>query len=518
MKKLLEQIQLLWSQLGMNQRITLVMSSFGIMAVMLGMLYWSGRPNYRLLYGRMDTQDMAEVVEYLDQNEIAYKLNDSGTSVYVSSDSVAKVRMEMATRGIPQGGSVGYEIFDRGNFGISDFIQRTNYIRAIQGELSRTIAQLNGVKAARVMVVMPENKLLVNTVKGRATASVFVDTGAMRLDRESVNSVRFLVANSVEGLLLEDVAVVDQRGNVLSEELQETGIAGSSGQLKYRQELESYFSEKVETMLGRVVGMNNVVARVSVDVDTDALTKIDRLFDPESQVVRSQTQTEDTTISSETRQGQALAGVAGNIPATQAGGQDVPTNSTQETHKNKNISYEINETTVEVVKTPGSIRHISAAVFVAMKAEGGGAAAKTVARSEEAMSQLQVMVVNALGGATSGNVEVTLQEMPFTDTTIQSGGGVSWVDYAYPWMDLIKPLAGLMVAAVIFFVFMRMIKRHKAQGDMIKLFHGEEGAVGAGGVDLENAPLTADTLNQLIQQRPENIGLALKQWASTEKN
>ena len=148
------------------------------------------------------------------------------------------------------------------NFGISDFIQRTNYIRAIQGELSRTIAQLNGVKAARVMVVMPENKLLVNTVKGRATASVFVDTGAMRLDRESVNSVRFLVANSVEGLLLEDVAVVDQRGNVLSEELQETGIAGSSGQLKYRQELESYFSEKVETMLGRVVGMNNVVARV----------------------------------------------------------------------------------------------------------------------------------------------------------------------------------------------------------------------------------------------------------------
>lgn len=521
MNNFLNQIKSFWNELGLNQKVTLSVAALGIIGVMSAVIMWSGKPDFQLLYGRMDAQDMADVVEHLDQNAIPYKLSAGGGSISVPAERVAKVRMELATQGIPQGGSVGYEIFDRGNFGISDFIQRTNYVRAIQGELSRTIAQLQGVKSARVMVVMPENKLLVNNVKSRATASVFVETGGHSIGIDAVNSIRFLVANSVEGLLLEDVAVVDHRGNVLTEALQETGIAGTSGQLKYRQELELYFTAKVESMLGAILGPDSVVARVSVDVDTEAHTKVDRIFDPEGQVVRNQTQTEDSMTTSETRSGQqAVAGVAGNIPAAQIGGGEAgPTSTTQEVHKNKNIAYEINESTIETVKTPGGINNITASVFIAMAMQGEGEAAKPLSRGPEEIAQLKQMVVNALGVSNNGMLaEVSIQEMPFKveSPVVAMAGGPSFVDSLTPWMEFLRPVGGLALAAFIFLVFLRLIKKHKSESIAFEKLNEEETKSSGSGFDFENTPLTPEALTQLIQQKPENISLALKNWVSSE--
>jgi flagellar M-ring protein FliF len=184
---------------------------------------------------------------------------------------------------------VGFEIFDRSNFGISDFVQRTNYTRALQGELSRTVAQMQGVKSARVMVVLPESRLLVRTTDSRPTASVFVDTGSAQLDKAAVNSIRSLVASSVEGLKVDDVAVIDNAGNVLSEDLKSDPQLGNAASVvKYKQQTEEYLASKVETMLAKVLGAGNSVVRVSATINTEAATMTEERFDPEGQVPRQE--------------------------------------------------------------------------------------------------------------------------------------------------------------------------------------------------------------------------------------
>ena len=172
----------------------------------------------------------------------------------VPQDKVYTMRMQLASKGIPQGDGVGFEIFDKPNFGISDFVQRANYLRALQGELARTIGQLDEVKAARVMIVLPENRLLLDKDK-HPTASVFVRVrGASPLGPQTINSIRFLVANSVEGLKPNHVAVIDNLGN--TEEISDNdSMAGvSSSQLGARRALEQYLSKKAQDMLETVLG------------------------------------------------------------------------------------------------------------------------------------------------------------------------------------------------------------------------------------------------------------------------
>ena len=162
----------------------------------------------------------------------------------------------------------------------------------MQGELARTITQLQGVRAARVMIVQPENRLLITEQGVKATASVFVDLGGGRLDLDQVDAIRHLVANAVQGLAADQVAVVDNRGRTLSAELKQDPMLGSAtSQMRYRQQVEDYLSKKVETMLATVIGPGNAVVRVSAEIETDATTQTSEKYDPDGQVVRSQTQT-----------------------------------------------------------------------------------------------------------------------------------------------------------------------------------------------------------------------------------
>src|SRR5208283_1756346 len=195
---------------------------------------------------------------------------------------------QMAGKGIPQGEGVGFEIFDKANFGISDFVQRANYTRAVQGELARTIGQLDQVDSARVMIVMPENRLLTDAQR-KPTASVFVRVkGAAQLPASAVNSIRFLVANSVEGLQVNNVSVVDNMGNVLSQNDDNDSVAGlSNNQLAARRNFEQYLSKKAESMLNQVLGQGQAVVRVSAEINWDTTTRKEEKFDPDSAVAKS---------------------------------------------------------------------------------------------------------------------------------------------------------------------------------------------------------------------------------------
>ena len=213
--QLTRQLGAIWNQLGLNQRVSVILSGVAVIGGLIGIAAWSRRDNYELLYGRLDDAEAARVVAALDEAKIPYKPGQG--SIYVPSDRKHAVRMKLAAKGIPRGDGVGYEIFDKSNFAISDFVQRANFVRALQGELARTIGELEEVESARVSVTMPENRLLVDP-KRHSTAAVFIK-GRSRspLAAQSVNAIRFLVANSVEGLQPNHVSVVDSLGNVLSE-------------------------------------------------------------------------------------------------------------------------------------------------------------------------------------------------------------------------------------------------------------------------------------------------------------
>src|SRR6478735_7574773 len=348
MKKFAQSLLALWQQLGLNQRVSLGVAALAVAGGLIAVVMWSRRPDFQLLYARMGDKDSAAVISYLQSQNIPHQISSGGTAVSVPADRVYKLRMDLAGKGIPSGEGVGFEIFDKGQFGLSDFVQRTNYLRALQGELARTISQLSGVRTARVMIVQPENRLLLTDQGVKPTASVFVDMGGSRLETDQVNAIRHLVANAVQGLNPDQVAVVDNRGHVLSEELKQDPTLGTaSSQMRYKQQVEDYLGKKVETMLGLVIGPGQAVVRVSAEIDTEATTITAEKYDPDGQVVRSQTSTEDNNNSTETRGGGGAVGVSANVPEKTASDQTStsrPVSNSEQVRKNRTTTYEINRT------------------------------------------------------------------------------------------------------------------------------------------------------------------------------
>lgn len=532
MKNFTQSLFDLWKQLGLNQRVSLVVAAIAVFGGIAGVVMWSQRPDMQLLYARMGDKDAAAVISQLQTQNIPHEVTAGGTAVMVPSDQVYKLRMDLAAKGIPSGEGVGFEIFDKGQFGLSDFVQRTNYLRAVQGELSRTITQLHGVRAARVMIVQPENRLLLTEQGVKSTASVFVDVGGGRMEIDQVNAIRHLVANAVQGLLPDQVAVIDNRGRTLSEELKQDPMLGSaSSQMRYRQQVEEYLSRKVESMLSAVIGPGNAVVRVSAEIETEATTQTAERFDPDGQVIRSQTRTEDTTNSSETRTAGGSAGVSANVPEKTAGAPETarPVSTSDQSRKNSTTSYEINRTVTNTTRNPGTVKSVTAAVFVAPRmvtpsvdpaAPAGAPAAQPQAqkRTAEELDSLRQIVVNALGlkaaPGQSLDTIVSLQETEFQSTmplpeqiaAIQGESRIS------TWLDLAKRWVGIVGALVVLAIFWRLLSRQKPEPVPVEVLSlSPQDASRA----LPNAAnITPEILNDLIRQKPANVGIALRDWVS----
>src|SRR5258706_9133417 len=309
------QLKTIWKELGVNQRVSVALASALVVGGLLSLVFWSSHTEYALLYGKLEGAEASKVTAALDDAKVPYKV--SGTSILVPSDKVHAMRMQLAGKGIPRGEGVGFEIFDKPNFGISDFVQRANYLRAVQGELSRTISQVDQIESARVMVVMPENRLLVDNQK-KPTASVFVRVrGNATLPAQTVSAIRFLVANAVEGLNSNSVSVVDNLGNVLSENNSDDSNTGlTSTQLAARKNLEQYLAKKAEGLLEKALGPGQAIVRVSADINFDTVTRTEEKFDPDGQVVRNSTSNDETVDSQTFRDASGVPGVQTNTGGT----------------------------------------------------------------------------------------------------------------------------------------------------------------------------------------------------------
>jgi len=406
-KELLKQLAGIWSELGLNQKVTVITAGFAVVAALVAVLVWGGRTDYSLLYGNLDTAEAGRVTQALDASSVKYKISQGGGSIYVSSSQVHQMRMQLATQGIPKGEGIGYELLDKNTLGMSDFMQHANYNRAVQGELARTIAKFNGIDSARVMIVSPENRLLIDPGR-HATASVFLTMRRMsRPSSETVNAIQMLVANSIEGLSVNHVSVVDNSGNVLSIHDEEGSlVAVTSSRLRARQELENYLGKKVESMLEKVVGPGNVVARVSADINTDSETITQEIYDPELKAIETESTITEQNIEPVAQPG-GPAGVTPNIATGGANTQIAAASTNQVGFLKEDISseYAVSKSMTNKVVLPGQIKELNAAIFV-----------NTTNPPAGLVTSLHMAAVLALGSYVTDTNNVQVQPVPF-DTT-----------------------------------------------------------------------------------------------------
>ena len=520
--KLGKQLWDIWGQLGVSQRISVIAATFVLVAGLAATAFWSSHADYGLLYGGLSETEAAKVVAALDDAKVAYKINGSG-SISVPTDKIYAMRMQLASKGIPQGEGVGFEIFDKANFGISDFVQHANYLRALQGELSRTISQLDEIQSSRVMIVLPENRLLLDKEK-YATASVFVHVrGNSQLPPSSINSIRFLVANSVEGLKPNHVSVVDNLGNVLSENSDNDSLSGlSATQLQTRRNLEQYLSKKAQEMLEKVLGPGQAIVRVSAEVNYDTITKTEEKFDPDGQVIRSKTQN-DELLDSATAQNNSPSGVSANTPAdtnSAVASAGSPINKSKNTKTISTIAYEIGKVHTDSVQVAGGLKRLTAAITVATQMQGTGADRKAVPRSQEEMDKLRRIVSSALGADLTRGDTVALEEMSFNDSfateMTQQLDSQQKKDF---WLNIASSLLypALGVGAV--FMLLRIFKQTPIQEIPMGVPVGRIGQAAHGKtklseINFETPPsvVTVDVLNRLIKDNPNNMTSAIRDW------
>ncbi len=362
--------------------------------------------NYITLYSNLSETDASKVINYLNTQKISYELADNGTTVKVPKNNLYEVRFSLAGKGILNSGVTGYEIFDESTIGMSEFLQKLNYKRALEGELVRTIVQQEGIEGARVLIVLPK-KTVFRQEEEPPKASVVVKlAGSYTFSNSNTTAILNLVANSVEGLSPQNVILIDTKGRLLSKKIddgQESVI--NSKQYEIKQSVEQYLSKKVKSILNQVIGYGNSTVQVNAEFNFNQIEKTMETFDPESQVAIS-----EQTIKNE------------NLGTT-------PSDSTVESSQTSTTNYEINKTVQKVIEGTGNIIRLSVAVVVndiekeVTKGEGTEIVYKP--RSPEQIKKLETIIKNAIGIDTDRGDQISLVNIPFETKDI---GNMNFVE------------------------------------------------------------------------------------------
>jgi flagellar M-ring protein FliF len=370
---------------------------------------------------------------------------------------------------------------------------------------------MDAIRSAKVFVVKPENNLLLSEdPNDRPSASVYVDTGGATLDRNNVNAIQFLVARAVKGVNKSSVSVMDNQGNVLSEEGDEGGVAGVAGQMmKAYQAQERRLEQKIETMLAKIVGRDKVVARVSVNLDTKSSTLLDEKFDPDGSVPRTSTTDKDQATTVETQPQSNAAGMGANVPnvSQDATQQESIMAKSDEQRESKTTDFEISRTLKEEMQEPGAIIGRSAAVLIA-KGESP--------RSPEQIESIHDAVVNAIGARFDQvdlDTHVTVHEVDFLPAFAGPGGETlnQFQNFLDTYGPHLKNLLGVVLALAIFIIFLRLLKKFKPSDAEVQIL-GEDDQQLLSGTRSLGRGLTPELLNDLIQEKPDNVSVALRKY------
>jgi flagellar M-ring protein FliF len=375
-------------------------------------------PPMALLYSDLDAKDSAQIIAKLEAANVPYQLKAGGTQIYVPSDKALRMRMSLAQDGLPRGGSVGYEIFDRSEgVGSSTLVQRINRLRALEGELSRTIRSMAQVSAARVHVVLPERQLF-SREREEPSASIILKTfRGEPLSSGQVIAIQYLVAAAVPGLKPDRVSIVDDRGHLLARGTKEGDTPRMAARTadEMRRVYESRLARKIETILGRSLGPGKVRAQVTADMDFDRITTAEEKFDPDSKVVRS-TQTDEEKSTSQNRQAQKPVTAANNLRRTGQQGSENETGSSSSTTKTRErINYEISKTVRNHVHMAGTVKRLSVAVLVDGTYAVADGKATYKPRSTADIERITALVRSAIGFEAKRGDVVEVTNMQFAN-------------------------------------------------------------------------------------------------------
>ena len=469
LKNAMGQFGNIWNGISLSHKFIMIMMTMGFIGGIIGVTQWARKPDFVLLYGELGPKESGEIADLLKEENVTFQIRGNGSAIAVPSEKVHEMRLKLAAKGLPREES-GYELLDKVGFGTSDFIQRVNYRRAIQGELAKTIRHLDYVEWAQVHLALPEGSLFVEEEK-QPTASVILklkSRSAGILKSEQVASIVHLVSASVEGLKPENVTITDTRGNLLSKkELPASMIGASNDQLEVKKKLEDYFVAKAQDMIEKIVGAGKSVVRVSADLDFKHVDEKLVEFDPERRVPKVQTVTTRVSGGAPFSGGGGVPGMQANLNLSQSGIiQSVGSSEQEETAQTQ---YELSKTERIIADHGASLKRLSVAVLVDgmyedQKTADGKIQKVYTARNKEDMTRIAALVKQAIGidESSNRNDSFEIQNVQFYEPSFEQEDASLKKEQQKEFMLKMAKNGSLAITVLVFLIFvMRGMKKLK---------------------------------------------------------
>lgn len=509
------------SAMPVIKQVSLIIALAATIAIGVALVLWSQAPSYALLFGGLDSRQAADIVKALDAQAVPYQYDTNTGSLTVPAARVHELRLKLAAEGLPKSAEMGYQILDKDQgFGVSQFKENVQYIRALEGELAQSIAAIAAVKSARVHLAIPKRTVFVRKEQ-ETTASVVVNLHGS-LSEAQVNAIMHLVASSVPNMKAANVSVVDQSGNLLSQQSPNLGMNMSLKQLEYTRNIEQTLAARIQDLLSPLVGSKGVRAQVTAEVDFTKQEQTRENFNPDPEAVRS---------SQEIRERNKAAGPEG-IPGAltnqppQAGiapeedypGKDKNGGLAKDLQSEKiTKNYEIDRTITHLQSQVGTLKRLSVAVVVddRVKANEEGALQR-MPLTEEELARFKNLVRDAVGVDEARGDNLSLVNISFQSETEEDIGLPIW-QQAWFW-DVMKQVAGGLAVLLIIFGVLRPLlrdltgvkEREKLAEDLPDEDEEEAAQLAAQQAD-QNARLAggdaaiAGTLNALDEQQQEQL-------------
>ncbi len=530
LKAIFQQARDFFMNLSLARRLALVGSVLGVIGLVLAVSAISSHETYAYLFTDLSTEDAAAVAAKLKELKVPYRVEAGGTAIEVPEERVHELRLDLAGAGLPRGGGVGFEIFDKARLGSTDFEQRVNLRRALEGELSRTISTIGSVQAARVHLVLPEHSVFVAN-KEEATASIVVKLRSGRnFDKAEVASVVHLVAAAVPGLSEDRVSVVSADGLTLHRPRSGAGggVAGgglghgSDSEEHVEREVGAYLEEHARTLIERVVGPGHVDVRVNVALDSSTRERTEEHYDPAKIVLRSEQKNDERTA----LDGLSVAGVPGagsNLPppvAAAADGGTTPPAPEPQPGVGSRLSYtrnwEVDRVAEKTTLPAGTIARLSVAVLLDGKPVGGGVSA----RDKAELDQLAALAREAVGFNAKRGDSLQIDSVPFAALPGAEAAGAATAAVAAkrPTWQYIALAGGVVALLGIVFALRRRAARQAELlvlpvADPLALTVGDEAMAAA---LLTEAKETAASVRgralDIASQDPATAAMILREW------
>lgn len=417
MNPILEQILNIYRNMPLSRKIFIGMATAVMIAGFAALFIWANRVQYNTLYSNLSSEDASQILTKLKEQRVPYQLEGGGSTIKIPEEKVYETRLGMAGLGLPKGGGAGFEIFDKTDFGATEFVQNLNYQRALQGELARTIKEFEEVEDARVMIVMPKDSVFIEDKKP-PTASIMLKL-KKDLPKEKVNAVVYLVSSSISDLAPERISVVDTTGKVLFKHKQEDEDGGDvvAKRQKYKTSVEEELSASIQSMLEHIIGKNKAIVRVTAEMNFAQIDEQEEIFDPEGQVARSRHNIGEAAD----KQGKNPADVSSVNPVVppeeQVAGGAPYNEKSQKT--DDTVNYDITKTLRKTVKPIGQVTRLSVAAvldgkYEEAKDDKGFFVKKFVPRSQQEMDQFMAIVKKSMGFNEDRGDQISVESLPFS--------------------------------------------------------------------------------------------------------